>query len=315
MKKIMKKASAIIILVSLLLSNSAFAGNTASENIIINSISEEDGTIAIGCTVYNENGTIYGTLKDDGRYLENLIPMALLNTTEKMILSTEWQSKTITINGNNGIFKSGDITSNNFMINWENISKVKTDFIDVNIVKSETGEIVARGYKLNSEDKYLIINNMQNGPYRVEVINLPSDSIIELSLSNMDINLSNTHYMLSSGLDSRLLANIVTTRYTTSTVPKNIDGNQGQFLISHTVKGDSGHRVPHSKYVSGTNNMTSVNMAVYYAGINYGLAMNVTAGSEIGWNVSIGIGDSINVKMSTNSNSGIATVDMIDALY
>jgi len=201
------------------------------------------------------------------------------------------------------------------MINWENISKVKTDFIDVNIVSSETGEIVARGYKLNSEDKYLIINNMQNGPYRVEVINLPSDSIIELSLSNMDINLNNTHYMLSSEMDSRLFANIVTTRYTTSTVPKNIDGNQGQFLISHTVKGDSGHRVPHSKYVSGTNNMTSVNMAVYYAGINYALAMNVAAGSEIDWNVSIGIGDSINVKMSTNSNSGITTVDMIDALY
>jgi len=58
MKIVIKKASAIIILVSLLITNCAFAGNTASENILINSVSEEDGTIAIGCTVYNENGTI-----------------------------------------------------------------------------------------------------------------------------------------------------------------------------------------------------------------------------------------------------------------
>jgi hypothetical protein len=317
----------VLVLVFFLVSSTVNATNLNVNKNLFNSTSESDGTIAIGCTVYNEDGTVYGTEPGDGKYLENIVPQSILSMSE--------ESKKNILNPSNIIIQKAAKTNvkykpsnKNLAIRWKNLSKINNTYVDVNIINSETGKVIARGYNLNADENYITANNVQQIPLEIEVLSKSDETSMELCLSSTDNNLNVGEDSVKSTLQSNLMTTsspmiasspmIVVyppTRYITGAVPKNIDGNQGTILINHIVKGDSGSRVPHSKYISGTNNMTSVNMALVYAGIPVSYVLNLGIGHEVDWNITVGVGDSVSLKMSTNSNSGNATVDMGDLLY
>ncbi len=322
MKKVL---NILVILIISMVPNISMANNYDTIRDLHVSTSEEDGTIAIGCTAYNEDGTIYGTAFGDGKYLENIIPadfVGIKGVSEKHEKHTvDFAIGSIP----NKTEKHTEINvfeylpkNQSLVIKWNNLSKNDITTIDVNISNSITGETIARGYNLDVNEIYVTAYNVQGIPLKIEVLNNGSQKgFIELTLSSAKnksaIELKNDR-IGSTEVTSK--SSVKTTTYNTSTVPKNIDGNQGSFLIKHRVKGDDrGHRVPHSRFVSGTNNMSTVNMALYYYEMQISYIMNLRKGKSVNWNTSIGVGDYIDIKMSTNSNQGKATIDMIDAFY
>lgn len=170
------------------------------------------------------------------------------------------------------------------------------DFVD-----KATGEVVARAY------------NCPDGNY----YRLAKDYIADME--NRDI-VVQKHLTIAERVAQRRerirLARVNTYAYYNDVgpVPRNIDGGQGEELIDHTVNaGGNMNATSKVRFISSTNNMRTVNIGFNYGGVSLPYySMDVPVMRYVSIVTTLSDGDSYQVRLSTNSNSGYADFEICD---
>lgn len=283
------------------------------------STSEEDGVLSFGGTVFKADGTMYGLSEEDGQYLENIVP-----TDDKGVTTT-----VISVTGelNRPILNKDEAEGNALSIfnytpeysrvvfGWNDVDKNNIGTINIDIMNIETGKVIARGYNLTADRLYKVTENVKYIPLQIRItskslqrgqIQLEMGSSASKEAENRD---------LVSPLDIP-----VNTCVVTGMVPKNINGNQGQILASYTIVGTGnpqgqGHRVLKTHFDGSTNNMATINIGYEHNGSAYEYGLNIALGSYLNGQTSFGVGSNIDIRLSTNSNSGKATLRFREAGY
>lgn len=313
-KRILSLVCALVLVV--------FSGNISNATTVQDEDSgkydllNEEVTIAVGGTVHNENGVIYGLSEGEGGYVENLVPLTFMNFDQKTISSLNDISQYVSLDSKNKII-SYTPTNESCVISWSSSNKSDITTISFDIVDTKTGIVIARAYNIKSGAKYVSAYNLKNVSLEFKVIDSTdknSEVVIAIgSVTNVNAKKMYTTEEISGATPKGLFG--TTTTYTTGTVPKNINGNQGQVMFTHTVTGSSGHRRVNTKHYSSTNGQLSVNVAIDYAGIQQGFYMCLNVGSTFTLAQSFPTGADLEFRMSTNSaNNGSATMKVTDSI-
>lgn len=304
----MKRLFSIFVLSVFILSSFATidaAEVTDTSADFIHSFDESDGVIAAGCTVYHDDGTVYGIKEGDGRYLENILPESTKNPVGKADLSIavsrmSTESTTLSTNDKEAI-----------VISFSSARRTVDGVVDVEILDVKSDQVIARAYGVSINDTFKTVYDLSDTEIKISAntngsnINVNVTAIDDSTVMNSD--------MLSYNDNMSTRAPAITTTYNTTTVPKNITGNEGEFLIEHTVQGSGGNRTQYTKFVSSTGGMSTVNMAYYWEGVNLGYLMNIGKGFWVDWSLTSFPGQEIKYKMSTNSSQGTAKIYVKDA--
>lgn len=300
---------AILLSVFSLDTNAAVFYNETTGRYI--STSGEDGCLAFGGTVYNPDGTIKGS-DGQGRYLENMVPTITPIKNEKEIsvelglasrgkesgrieFSATKCEVPITLDGEFLVFQwSADKSNSDKTLNAE-------------IIDSETNQVLARGYNLSSGISYKTVVNAKEKSLKVLF------TTKERSLQSIELTIGCTDSKEAQEVQAYVAPSLITrTHYTTSSnVPYNINGNQGQILASHTVTGTLA-RYLRVEFDDSTNGMDLLNIAYYMGGVDLGYYdMNMEMGDTYKPAMRFGGGQTVQFKMSTNSsNQGKATINV-----
>lgn len=315
----------MIIIVALLVNMNGVYATTNNSKILMDrsfliNVKESDGTIAIGCTVYNEDGSLYGTKPGDGIYLENIIPKKCLTVKELTRKeNTKCEKVVLSDTGKKNLHYEPE--DKNLVVRFSKNTMRANPDIDISVINAQTGKVIARGFNLKSEEDYVIAQNLERVPLVVEISSQSKSSPIEMKLysaenlinssGNRDISFNND---LAKVQSNSSLSDRGSKTYTTGLVPKNVNGQQGEIMFSHTIASTNNNVCPRTKYVSGSNDMKKVNFQILY-GDTKPAVMNISVGKTVDWNFTIANGKTVDMKMSTNSNSGKAKVKMIDYVY
>jgi len=268
------------------------------------STSEKDGTIAMNGYILDSEGEILGT-NSNVSYLENLVPTVeeLKNGKEK---TEKIKPKELSFGLTNTI-ENEKVFSYTPQSKWLmfkfDLKQNQEAIIKYIEITDETGNVVARASNLNSEKKYKLTNDLKG-------------SLLSIKITYITTSDDNFELILNSSNDKKaeekaVYPSVSPLGYvTTSTVPKNIDGNQGQFLAAYTMLGT---RYCHSKFMSSTNNMSSLNIAHYFDSMLFDYALNIPIGTDFVTGT-YGGGTVITIKLSTNSTPGQATLYLFEIL-
>ncbi len=130
-------------------------GDTYAQDRV--SVDNMDETISIGGTITHNDGSLYGTKLFDGTYLENILPLnnnsLNIKATNKKSAFNNYTDRSLAINKTeNSIIVTPN--SEDIIIKW-NDNKKRLFYSDINIefIDMETGEIIARGFKLQRNSK------------------------------------------------------------------------------------------------------------------------------------------------------------------
>lgn len=317
MKKLLTILGISLLFVSISVST-AFAEiiyNEATNTYI--STSEEDGVLCVGGTVYKDEDTMYGLSLEDGLYLENIVPTDenILNEPDVAItnkLNSPIQSKNIKQDSTSSVYTYNYTPENSrFVFKWDAADRSNVSTVNIEIVNINTGETIARGYNLDPDQSYKTIVDVTNTPLKLMLTsNSPQKGEAELTMSS-----TNSKEAEASELDfTQSISDPILLRMETGLVPVNIDGNQGKKLDSYKMVGSGVHYLK-TTFSSSTNNMATINIRYDIAGVNMGYTMNLALKSYFMPVVSFGTGTTIDIILSTNSNSGKATLNYVEAGY
>ncbi len=313
-KRILSLVCALVLLVAS--GNVSNATTIYQENMELNEMINEDVTVAVGGTVYNEKGVIYGLSEGEGGYVENLVPLSDTSYDQRAINALGNMPQYVSLNSSK---EKGTYTPTDdiCIFSWSSKNKAELTTISFDIIDTKTGSVIARAYNVKSDVQYVSAYNLKNNKLEFKVIDtVDNNNDVILSISSIANENAKKMYTNQefSGVATKGLFSTTTT-YTTGTVPKNINGNQGQVMFTHTVTGNSGHRRVNTKHSSSTNGQLSVNVALDYAGIQQGFVMCLNVGSTFSLAQSFPVGADIDFRISTNSaNQGAATMKVTDTI-
>lgn len=300
MKKIMLFAtlSAAMILGS---GGTAFAAvvfNTETEQYY--STDEDDGIICFSSLIQMEDDYRDTNMK----CLENLVP-----TEENLSLEIAEAEASENVAEESSLVKVYQfVPENDFVVFSLNNHGLEGDYVyHVDVTNSETGEVIAKGTNISINKVY-------------KAIKVTSDVAIQIEITSDFALLEGTEFQLGSTDSKQAESNtevdeiISTPRASVETglVPKNIDGTQGKIMESYTME-TTGHKRLRTRFMESTNGMKTVNMAYEIDGENLTAdkRYNIPLKDSLGLLsvASFGNGYVIDVRMSTNSTSGKATLN------
>ena len=231
------------------------------------STSEEDGMICFNSTALTKDEIAAGDLEDEGRYLENLIP------TDEDLMGTAVDASDAMTRANSKYSFNYTPDNERLMLQWNSSA---SDSINVEVMDAQTGEVIARGYNLNANQSYKSAFDVSGRELCITVSTnaLARGANLEIGSSNSkraeDSTFSNGQKTENTLLPSPRVGGTIKS----SSVPRNIDGNQGKIIGNYTTK--NGHVELYTVFSSSSDKMTSINLAWEFEGIDIATEMNIS---------------------------------------
>lgn len=314
-KKIGSAFLAVALLLSVCLGSASAVVFYVEETGTYSSNDEADGTLSFQ---YSDTAAIAyelsGYLEDkEWRYLENLVPTDDLVETDNPVY---FSNVPVALNEMDRSMLSQYTydytpTEDRLMFRWD---AVDADTINVEVMDVASGDIIARGYHLAAGQAFKSSVNVAGRQLRIFVT---SDSIrrnaIQLSFSSSDSAAAETfvpaaaYDMPDNDAIENQIAVAASDKYfdkksfTSSKVPKNVDGTQGKIIGQYTP-GGKGSCIIHVQFTKTTDGMKSVNVALLIDTVDVAWE---TLNLREWYNTSIaGTKEEYNVRVSTNSATG-----------
>ncbi len=288
------------------------------------STSESDGTLAFNGTVFNEDGSIYGTNPEDGRYLENIVP------TDENELNTIQPHNVLERSGVASTYSYFYTPEENYVIFMlsNDIRTSDTEML-IEIIDSSTGNVVARGSKLEVNRPYKVTAEVKDTPLQINIgLNSTLRFVPDLSVSCSDSkiaeitvdDLSNSKFSVAEYENTDNPTQFAVTppiRYTIDQkVPVNLNGNQGKKLLTllapTRLNQITTYYVGSSSTFGGslTNYMTTINLAYRSYLENVSSTMYLRVGKTFQFEHFLVAGETLDFYMSTNSTSAFPVIDV-----
>lgn len=277
-------------------------------------------TVAVNGIVESEKGEILGTGSSKVSFCQGCIPISrerknFISSLKRINGETPLGFKISEKNEELEFFTDGKYVF--FKVAKPSIKKTK---IRLEILSSENRPVV-RAYLVDSDQYFKIISpyiehDIHGKIYEnhEKVSDIRAGYILEAS--KMIKILEKKNYIKNLGKENSSRAALRDVTYRVDNIPKNINGNQGQFKIDHTI-GGYGHVVPKVKYVSGSSHMRSINVG-FYLNATYDIYldsyMDLKKGQIVTMNASMSSNDELRLKLSTQYNPGYARVRVFEAL-
>lgn len=298
----LKEIFALLTILAILLGNSenVFAEIYYDSNTCTyESSNETDGILCVNSEIENIESFIE---KNNTLYMENIVP------TDENINNEDSKKQLIDNVGKVIFFKSSYLRPI-----FKYVSS--SGEYDIKILDKSSNKIIAIGKNLKSNKCYKLTFDCDAKDIEFSVEDKSQYMYKNL---NKDTSL-NKSYLVVGSTNSKQAetpknTNIIQYRsFFTGYVPKNIDGNQGRIMESHTMEFTA---MLATYFLSSTNDMSSVNITYNYDGNPIGYyGRNIPVGSRFKPSITFGSGFDVDIIMSTNSNSGEAEISVREQGY